>query len=98
SSVVLRALMDKGERKVLDFADLPAKDKIYYQDSNVVIYCCDNREVLPLFPDKAFDLVLTDPPYGINHPTDYKSRGRGKLANCNNYAPVFGDDKPFDPT
>ena len=48
---------------MLDFNNLPAKDKIYYQDSVCVVYCADNREILPLFPDKAFDLVLTSPPY-----------------------------------
>jgi DNA modification methylase len=51
--------------------DLPAKDKIYYQDDAVVIYCADCREILPLFPDKSFDLVLTDPPYG--NLTDYET-------------------------
>ena len=50
---------------MLDFNNLPAQDKIYYKDSACVVYCADNREILPLFPDKAFDLVLTDPPYGI---------------------------------
>jgi site-specific DNA-methyltransferase (adenine-specific) len=50
---------------MLDFNNLPAKEKIYYQDDAVVIYCADCREILPLFPDKYFDLVLTDPPYGI---------------------------------
>ena len=50
---------------MLDFNNLPAKDKLYYLDteSGQAIYCCDNREVLPLFPDRRFDLVLTDPPY-----------------------------------
>ena len=38
--------------------------KPYYQDSAVTIYNADNREVLPLL-DK-FDIVLTDPPYGLN--------------------------------
>lgn len=51
---------------MMDFNNLPAKDKIYYQDDSVVIYCADCREVLPLFPDKSFDLVLTDPPYNTS--------------------------------
>ena len=51
---------------MIDFNDLPAKDKIYYQDDAAVIYCADNKEVLPLFPDKSFDLVLTDPPYNTS--------------------------------
>lgn len=41
--------------------------KPYYLDleAGQVIYCADNREVLPYIPDKSIDLVLTDPPYGI---------------------------------
>ena len=51
---------------MIDFSNLPARDKIYYQEDGVVIYCGDCRDILPLFEDKSFDLVLTDPPYGIN--------------------------------
>ena len=52
---------------MLDFNDLPAQDRLYYLDaeSGIAIYCADCREILPLFPDKSFDLVLTDPPYGF---------------------------------
>lgn len=57
--------------EMLEFNELPAKEKIYYQDDAVVIYCADNRAILPLFPDKSFDLVLTDPPYG--NMTDYET-------------------------
>ena len=38
--------------------------KPYYQDEWATIYCGDNRVILPELP-KA-DLVLTDPPYGLN--------------------------------
>ncbi len=44
-----------------------------------------------------FDLILTDPPYGISHPCDFKSRGRALLAKCRDYPNVHGDNKPFDP-
>ena len=39
----------------------------YYRDNqkDIVIYCADCRDILPLIPDKSIDLVLTDPPYGI---------------------------------
>ena len=50
---------------MIDFKNLPMKDKIYFQDDDVVIYCGDCREILPEFEDKSFDLVLTDPPYGV---------------------------------
>ena len=35
----------------------------YYQDEAVTIYNADCRQVLPFLP--KFDLLLTDPPYGI---------------------------------
>ena len=38
----------------------------YYQDDAVYIIHGDCREVLPLIPDKSIDLVLTDPPYGVD--------------------------------
>ena len=44
--------------------------KPYYQDESVTIYNADCRDVLPTLDN--VDLVLTDPPYGIN----YKSNRR----------------------
>ena len=37
----------------------------YYQDSDCVIYNADCRQVLPLLG--RFDLLLTDPPYGVTN-------------------------------
>jgi site-specific DNA-methyltransferase (adenine-specific) len=48
---------------MLDFNNLPAKDKIYYQDSQTVIYCCDNREILQLL--SGISAIVTDPPYEL---------------------------------
>jgi DNA modification methylase len=73
----------------------------FYDDGQVTIYHGDSREIAPAL---EFDgLVLTDPPYGISHSTDYKRRGRDKgcgrfaSAQCSDYPPVHGDDEPFDP-
>jgi site-specific DNA-methyltransferase (adenine-specific) len=40
--------------------------KPYYQDNYVTIYHGDCREILPTLPDNSVDLVLTDPPYGVD--------------------------------
>lgn len=38
--------------------------KPYYERNGQTIYLGDCLEVMKTFPDKSFDLVLTDPPYG----------------------------------
>ncbi len=42
----------------------------FYKADGITIWCADNREVLPTLG--RFDLLLTDPPYGIN-----RDRGMG---------------------
>jgi len=39
----------------------------YFRDptADIVIYCGDCRDILPLIPSKSIDLVLTDPPYNV---------------------------------
>src|SRR3990167_2842801 len=68
----------------------------YFQDDAVTIYHGDCRDILPYLG--PVDLVLTDPPYGINLGTNYASRRRGKWAANQDFAPVHGDTEPFDPT
>jgi len=67
----------------------------YYQDDYCTIYHGDCQEILPTLP--KVDLVLTDPPYGIDLKTNYSERGRSKLAICNDYPEVHGDKTKFDP-
>ena len=69
--------------------------KPYYEQGGITIFHGDCREILPAL---EFDVLLTDPPYGIAHPTNYHERGRGEFAVSKDYPPVHGDDKPFDPT
>lgn len=72
----------------------------YYEEKGISIYLGDCREVLPTLPD--VDLVLTDPPYGINWNCDYQSwitQGKAQGGNSRrSYPPVVGDNKPFDPS
>ena len=64
----------------------------------------DCLEVMRGWPDKCVDLIVTDPPYGIDWPADNgrfcggtaeskKHRGAGTRS----YPKIVGDDKPFDP-
>lgn len=49
--------------------------KPYYEQDGITLYHGDCREILPTFPDKSFDLVLTDPPYGIGMDGQRRSTG-----------------------
>jgi DNA modification methylase len=62
--------------------------KPYYQDEWVTIYNADCRDILPDLP--KVDLVLSDPPYGID------VIGGSKLVEVNKYQPIYGDDSKID--
>ncbi|MFW2369107.1 MAG: DNA-methyltransferase [Desulforhopalus sp.] len=75
--------------------------KPYYQDDSCTIYHGDCREILPVL--EPVDLVLTDPPYGINLNTDCSrfKRNDGRLdtrIRAGNNVPVTGDKGSFEPS
>lgn len=52
----------------------------YYEQDGVTIYHCDNREVLGEWEGlrtQSFDLLLTDPPYGLKQGQEQKRGGSG---------------------
>ena len=76
--------------------------KPYYQDDAVTLYNANCRELLPLLG--KFDLLLTDPPYGMNLNTDssrFSGGTKGNIAKRGNGVgsaggmPIIGDDKPL---
>lgn len=55
----------------------------YYDEDGITIYHGDCREILPHLP--KVDLVLTDPPYGINHASGYGASWKNTvIANDHN--------------
>lgn len=71
----------------------------YYADRYCTIYHGDCRDVLPHI--EPVDLVLTDPPYGMQLDTDFSKMKnprtfKGKIQG-KDWAPVIGDGAQFDP-
>ena len=56
------------------------------------IICGDCLEVMKQLPDKCVDLVLTDPPYGINE-NNKQNLSRGKLAQPKDYGDYAWDKR-----
>jgi len=68
--------------------------KPYYEDESGVIYHGDCLEILPELPDKSVDLVLTDPPYGVDVASLSKDGVGGEQAK-KRYESGCYDDRPI---
>jgi site-specific DNA-methyltransferase (adenine-specific) len=66
--------------------------KPYYQDGTVTLYHGDCREILPEVV--GVDLLLADPPYGMNH----EPLRRGSGSKRWGAERVVGDQRAFDPS
>lgn len=54
----------------------------------------DCMDILKQLPDKCIDLVLTDPPYGINiEKMNFTNSTKGGVCKRNDYSNCFADDK-----
>jgi len=64
--------------------------------------CTDPAVVQRVMGGEKADIILTDPPYGVDIvPKAGRSKGKigaSNLAKCKTYQPIEGDDKPFNPT
>lgn len=83
----LQAMCDKAKL----FAPIP-----YHEQDGIRIFCGDNRKIAPLLGE--YDLLHTDPPYGINenHRKQQSRQGHG-LANQRNYGQYDWDSIPPEP-
>lgn len=48
--------------------------ELVYETERVSLWCGDAAEVLPSLKTESFDLVLTDPPYGVEFVSDMRSK------------------------
>lgn len=55
------------------------------------LYNCDCMELMARYPDKYFDLAITDPPYGINV---NHNMGRRRGNSPSDYKPALWDNQP----
>lgn len=58
---------------------------------NITLINADCMDVMRTMPDKAFDLAIVDPPYGIGEDGS-KNKTRRKLAISKKYKPYAGND------
>jgi DNA modification methylase len=56
--------------------------KPYYEASGITIYHGDCREILPQLPKDCADLLVADPPYGVEYQSSYRTL---------RFAPIVGD-------
>ena len=82
---------------MLNLSKVPFKP--YYEKDGIVIYNADCRQVLPFLP--KFDLLLTDPPYGISVVTQFrnaKKSGKSIFAKSRNvfHGPEWDKSAPTD--
>jgi hypothetical protein len=72
----------------------------YYEHGGITIYHGDCRDILPGLG--KFDLLLTDPPYGLDLDPEVNDRakrvgGGSRVVRSVSHMAVAGDDRAFDP-
>lgn len=73
---------------------IPSGIKPYFQDGAVAIYHGDNRVIMPQLA--PFDLLLTDPPYGIGADNRKRILSRKNAAAARDYGENNWDDATVD--
>lgn len=67
-------------------------------DGTIVVYNERWEDVLAagLVQVRDVALIHDDPPYGVSERTDRKSKGRSNVTSSIDFAPVVGDEGPYD--
>jgi len=64
----------------------------YYDRDGITIYHADCRQILPMLG--RYDLLMADPPYGIDADNRKRILSRGKLAAAKDYGESQWDKEP----
>lgn len=64
----------------------------YYQNTNITLYNNDVKDVVRLIDNNSIDLMLTDPPYGINYVSNHR---KDKMKEIQNDDVLFMDIDMF---
>lgn len=89
--------------------DLPEDTKASVGDEWKIgdhrLVCANAREIIKKEKFEGIDMILSDPPYGVNLVGDEESKIGGQSTSTigpkdgrNQYRPIKGDDEPFDPS
>jgi len=63
---------------------------IYHETEHGILHCGDCLDILPTLADKSVDLVLTDPPYGIDIVDSFKKTIKSKSSMFNKSKGIVG--------
>lgn len=68
----------------------------YYQRNGISLYCGDSRDIVPRLRDTGVsaDLLITDPPYGVNWLSGRGSQGFGFITGDDGATPMCDFLKP----
>lgn len=84
----------------MEFKEIISKIPIkpYFKTELGVLYNADCLEIMKYMPEKSIDLVLTDPPYGINADSISFKNGtsKSKLYNINNWDKEIPNQEVFN--
>ena len=76
----------------------------YYSEDGITLFCAKWEDILPQLTERV-ELLLSDPPWGVNLNTRTKTTKRGRNANKGfrgdmmavDMPSIHNDDKPFEP-
>lgn len=66
---------------VVTVADLFGDRALVHESERASVYHADARSVLQDFPRESFDLILTDPPYGVAFSSGFRGESFGQIDN-----------------